>query len=245
MPKDFAELLEKLPAEALPVEPPRRINQRTQRWIELMLVLGVAFASSIFVSIQILMGARGSSNGGFDWADSILHELIALSLLGYLLNRRGIRFADLGLRWSFRDVVRGIPLAIAAYAAYYLGGAALRWIHWELIPVVGGKATAREVFGHATGMAIVAMLVNPFYEELIVRAYLMTEIRELTGSWKLAILASFAVQTSYHLYYGWVEALSMGCLFLVYSVYYARTRRATPIVAAHGILDLVSLIGLR
>lgn len=239
MPRDFAEFLEKLPAEALPAEPPRKLSERTQRWIELALVLSVAFAGSIFGSIQILMGTRGSSNLGPEWGNSILHEVIGLSLLGYLLYRRGRRFSDLGLRWSFRDLIRGALLVVAGYVAWYCGCIFLQWLHGLVAPSLGGGVTAKELFGRTTAMTIVLMLINPFYEELIVRAYLMTEIRELTGSWKLATVASVAVQTSYHLYYGWIGALSLGCMFLVYSIYYARTRRATPLVLAHGFLDLL------
>ena len=88
------------------------------------------------------------------------------------------------------------------------------------------------------------MLLNPFFEELIVRAYLMTEIRELTGSAWLAGAASVALQTAYHLYYGWERALSLGFLFLAFSIYYATRRKATPIVVAHGIFDIWGLVRL-
>lgn len=244
MPKDFAEFLENLPAEALPARPPRKVSDKTVRWIELTLVLSVAFANSIFGSIQILIGARGASNVGPEWTNSIIHEVIGLSLLGYVLYRSGRRFADLGLRWSFRDLIRGPVLAIAGYVAWYGGCILLQWLHRLVAPSLAGGVTAREMFGHSTPFAIVLVLINPFYEELIVRAYLMTELRELTGSWKLAIAVSAAAQTSYHLYYGWVGALSLGCMFLVYSIYYARTRRAAPIVLAHELLDLLLTVRL-
>jgi len=52
-------------------------------------------------------------------------------------------------------------------------------------------------------------LLNPFFEELIVRAYLMTEIMDLTGSAMLAIATSVLLQASYHLYYGWFGALAL------------------------------------
>ncbi len=91
-------------------------------------------------------------------------------------------------------------------------------------------------------MAIPYSLLNPFFEELIVRAYLMTEVRALTGSWMLATALSVVVQFSYHLYYGWEGAIALSFLFLVFSIYYARTQRATPIIVAHGIFDIWGLV---
>jgi len=88
------------------------------------------------------------------------------------------------------------------------------------------------------------MLLNPFFEELIVRAYLMTEIGELTGSWILAVGVSVVFQAGYHIYYGWPVAVSLGFQFLVFALYYAKTRRAAPIILAHGIFDFWALIRL-
>ncbi|MGO9543681.1 MAG: CPBP family intramembrane glutamic endopeptidase [Rhodomicrobium sp.] len=103
-------------------------------------------------------------------------------------------------------------------------------------------STVRDIFGRPSIMAIPYSLLNPFFEELIVRAYLMTEVRALTGSWMLATALSVVVQFSYHLYYGWEGAIALSFLFLVFSIYYARTQRATPIIVAHGIFDIWGLV---
>lgn len=42
-------------------------------------------------------------------------------------------------------------------------------------------------------------LLNPFFEELIVRAFLISETVALSGSATIAVALSVAVQTSYHL----------------------------------------------
>jgi membrane protease YdiL (CAAX protease family) len=86
--------------------------------------------------------------------------------------------------------------------------------------------------------AIPFFLLNPFFEELIVRAYLMTEVRELTGSSLAAIVVSVALQTSYHFVWGWRVVITNFFIFLVFAIWYAATRRATPVILAHGIFDL-------
>jgi len=80
-------------------------------------------------------------------------------------------------------------------------------------------------------MLIPYTFVNPFYEELIVRAYFMTELLELTSSSILAVAASVALQFSYHLYSGWLTAAALSAGFLIFSLYCLRTRKATSLVA--------------
>ncbi len=82
------------------------------------------------------------------------------------------------------------------------------------------------------------MAVGPFYEEMIARAFTMSEVEALTGSAGLAIAASVLLQTSYHLYLGLPNALAAGAAFLVSACYYARFRRVTPVILAHALWNL-------
>jgi len=90
-------------------------------------------------------------------------------------------------------------------------------------------------------LVVVQVVVNPFFEELIVRAYAMTEVLGLTGSGALAVLVSVGVQTFYHLYQGIPLALAHGATFSVFSLYYLKTRRIAPVVLAHLYRDLGGL----
>ena len=65
-------------------------------------------------------------------------------------------------------------------------------------------------------MAVPYSLLNPFFEELTVRAYLMSEVQDLTGSMNLAAFLSVVVQFSYHLYYGWTGAIALSFQFLIF-----------------------------
>jgi membrane protease YdiL (CAAX protease family) len=85
---------------------------------------------------------------------------------------------------------------------------------------------------------ILFQFLNPIFEELIVRAYLMTEIKALTGSASKAILASTLLQMSYHFYQGAPVAFAHGATFLLWSIYYAKTNRIAPIILAHLYSDV-------
>lgn len=113
------------------------------------------------------------------------------------------------------------------------------------VRVVATSPAAKTFFGHPSLLVAFAFcLLNPFFEELIVRAYLMTEIIELTGSSALAVVLSVVVQFSYHLYYGWTGAASLCFQFLTFALYYARSRRALPIIMAHGFFDVFGMLRL-
>jgi len=222
-------------------------NTKAGRWFELSLVLFVAFGSSIFNAIAILIYGLTSvapPPSNLHWVASALHEIGGLCLLGYMLWRRGRRFTDIGLRWSLRDAAVGLVVTFVTYIVYVAGATALNRMHVAMFGTLPQRTPPREIFGHATFAALLFALLNPFFEELTVRAYLMTEVIDLTGSVPLAVLLSTAVQFSYHLYYGWWTALKLAFQFLVMSLYYARWRRALPIILTHGFFDLWGVIRL-
>jgi len=135
-------------------------------------------------------------------------------------------------------------VTIVSYAAYGLGHALVQTIHHLVYGTWATGPTAIDFFGHPSVASIPLFLLSPIYEELIVRAYLMTEVIELTGSSALAVALSVGIQFSYHLYYGWAGALSLSLFFLALALYYARSRSVLPVIIAHGFVDVYVLIRL-
>jgi membrane protease YdiL (CAAX protease family) len=135
-------------------------------------------------------------------------------------------------------------LIIASYVSYSLGSVIVHVFRQVMFGTVREGPTAKDFFAHPSIVAIPFSLLNPFFEELIVRAYLMTEVIALTGSEAVAVVLSVVVQSSYHLYYGWGGAIAISFQFLVFAIYYAQTRRALPIIIAHGFYDVIALVRL-
>ena len=221
-----------------------QIIEKRRRWLEVFLVLIFTVGNSLVTAIFLLENSLGISlrmtTGRSLYA--IAHESASLLLLAYILSRRGLKLHNLGVQWSIRDVRVGVLVALVAGFAYFAGALFLQGLHYGLYGSIAKLLDARQFFANPSLAVIPFIILNPFYEELIVRAYLMTEVLELTGSKALAITISVLVQASYHLYYGWIGALSMAFLFLVFAIYYARSRRALPIIVAHGIFDLYAFI---
>ncbi len=82
------------------------------------------------------------------------------------------------------------------------------------------------------------LLAAPIFEETIVRAYLMTELIELSWPPWLAVVLSFLLQGSYHLYYGVSGAILVSAGFVVLSIYFAKSRRLMPVLLCHLLWDL-------
>jgi membrane protease YdiL (CAAX protease family) len=219
-------------------------NERRVRWFELSLVLVIAFGGSFLSSLYLMKAGKAGlpTVSEFRWARGFVQEIPCLFLLWYVLSRHRKSFRDIGLRWSVRDVAVGLGLALVSYLAYMIGGFIVYSMHRAFFPAGTSGVTAADLSSHSLLLAVPFVLINPFFEELIVRAYLMTEVKALTGSWFLASLSSVAIQWSYHLYYGWDASLSIAFTFLTFSIYFARTQKATPVVVAHGVLDLWALL---
>lgn len=221
--------------------------EKRRRWFELALVLLVAFAGPLFSAVySLISGTTPTSLLSLNarWAYDSIQESTALLLLAYTLWRRGLGFKSLGLFWRLRDILIAVPLVIVSYAADRLS---YRWIYYASLFLFLSRPSYRPAssfFGHPGWFGIAFALFNPFFEELIVRAYLMTEIIELTGSKALAVIASTTLQAAYHLYYGWAAALAIAFQFLILSLYYARWRRALPLIAAHAFFDVYATVRL-
>ena len=138
----------------------------------------------------------------------------------------------------------GVLVTGFSFAAYALGSTLIQVFHYSIYRSLATGPTSNDFFAHPSPAAIPYSLLNPFFEELIVRAYLVTEVIDLTGSSTLAVALSVAVQFFYHLYYGWAGAISLSFLFLALALYYARSRCAFPVIVAHGFFDVYALIRL-
>jgi membrane protease YdiL (CAAX protease family) len=229
----------RLPNVAAPEEgAPKRL-----RALELGLVLLVVFSQLVAISVYaVFTGANlyGSSPGHAFTLVGILMELGGLALLRYVLFRQGRSFAGLGLGFSWNDIPKSVLVIILAYVAFIIW-----WIAISQTYRLMGRAlnSAPHNIDFLASMlsvwGILFLVLNPFFEELIARAYVISEIKFLTGSSTLAVLCSVVLQSSYHLYQGLVPALLTTSLFTVFSLYYVKTKRIMPVILAHMFFDFL------
>lgn len=223
-----------------PSETPRR------RWLGLGIVLLVSFGTFVASSAYYLSGQAGPSR----WQTSearlvagLITEATALAVLWYVLSgqQRGWRSIGWNLQWM--DIFRAVGVLTVSMLVTYVVWIA---VQLSLSAYSGHYLTPKSVRGMLgfgiSAFTIVLVCLNPFFEELIVRGYLMSEIVDLTGNGALAVVASVAVQMSYHLYQGLANGVVLTAIFIVFSTYFLRSRRIAPLVLAHFFLDAYALI---
>jgi membrane protease YdiL (CAAX protease family) len=216
---------------------PAQSREGAIRVLELGLVLFVGFAYSLVTSLhhQWLGATHGFDVSGHDptWVGlrDLAQGVPVICVLLYVLSRRGRGLREIGVtaRWS------DLPLGLALYALLPLVGVILLFLPSSR------PFLAAATFGwHArlstqvlAPLYLAGLLCAAAKEELLVRAYMMSEVLDLTGSAFLAVASSTCLQALYHLYQGRVLAFVQALTFLTYSLFYWKTRRATPVVLAH------------
>ncbi|HEY1502337.1 MAG TPA: CPBP family intramembrane glutamic endopeptidase [Acidobacteriaceae bacterium] len=225
--------------EAPALTPPRR-----ERWIDLLFVLAIVLWRPIFASTMYVLHwvSTSSNDSNLRVFDQMLAEAAGVAVLVYVLRKRNASIDELTRRPEWQDIPRALMLyigtCIAAAAAWY----PINFVSYVAVGHYPAHAQVGQLLGmQATVIWLVFQFVNPWYEELIVRGFLMTELSALTGV-RTAVIASTLVQVSYHLYQGWMNATAVGVIFLIFSIYYARTRRLLPIIIAHTLQDVLALM---
>lgn len=234
-------------ATVISTDPPAPV--KNLRALEFGLVFLIVFAPLLVVSIYtVATGSHlgGSTPGNAFTFTGILTELGSLALLSYVLFRQGRDLRSLGFGFSWKDIPRSLLVIVLAYLAFLAWWFAIVLIYRNLGRPLNSAPQNVEFMSSLLSISgVLFVLLNPFFEELIVRAYVISEVQFFTGSSVLAILVSVVIQSSYHLYQGVVPALLTTSLFTVFSLYYVRTRRITPVIIAHMFFDFVALVARR
>jgi membrane protease YdiL (CAAX protease family) len=212
------------------------------RWIDLGLVLMVAFSAPILGSAYLASHPSPHEYTGSRLVLGILSEAISLMLFLVLFKRQGRQLKDIGFSFHWTDLPKAIGLAVAAFM--------MMWIYYLTIPYVYFLITLNTFRGYPLSSTFPAslwfifpfLLLNPFFEETLVRGYLMTELIDLRKSVIFAAIISLLFQTSYHLYYGVFGAVMVGCGLSIFVIYYAKTRRLMPVILAHMIWDFTPIL---
>jgi len=217
-----------------------------RRLLAMGVVLSVSFAHFIATGFYYLFQKDKAITGyhsQFGVLIALLAELVSLFVLSFVLSEQGRSWAEIGWTPHWIDLLHGIFLIagsiIAARVVTLIFQLSVR-------SYTGHYVQPRAVHG-VTGagiswLTVLFVLVNPLFEELIVRGYTMSEVMGLGGSRTLAIFVSVLIQMSYHVYQGLARCIGLMAVFLVFSIYFSQTRRVVPVIIAHFWSDAFALM---
>lgn len=167
------------------------------------------------------------------FAGTATGELLALSVLVWLLRRRGVALADLGLG---RPTTRGALVLGMLVALVYAG-----------VTVAVNPAVAQYAV-EPTGLKLLAIaatvLVAGVVEEVIFRGYVMTTLAWMGHGRALQVLVSAITYALVH------PTASLAILFTfvlgaaLALVYLVGNRSLTPVIVAHMLVNLIIEPGL-
>lgn len=229
---------------AMPQLPPATTKQLSRK-LQFYLVLTVAFALPILTSSLVFFGHRNlpvATQGRV--LRAVVYEVVGLLCLYAALRYQKRNFTDIGARLPMRiaEVGHSFALFLGAFPLAVIVFLAVFAVYAALGHQVHRTFTDSALFGsRVTLLTVFWVFLNPFYEELIVRGFLITEVEHFYGSTALAIFVSVVLQSFYHLYQGLPAALVHASTFLLFSIYFVRNRRILPVVVAHLFLDVGAL----
>ena len=235
--------------ESIPSVGASEVAARKRRLLALGVVLLVSFLHfivmstySVFTGIYTSPGSSDLHQNQLRLASALIAELTSLMVLWYVLSQQGRTWRDIGWNPAWMDPVRGAGIIVLILIASYFANFHFQMFYRNLTGhyLQGKRVYGMLDFGIST-LSIAIVLVNPFFEEIIVRAYTMSEVLGLSGSQALAVVISVSIQMSYHFYQGLLRSITLAITFTVFSLYFAKTRRILPVILAHLFFDAYAL----
>lgn len=231
---------------ALAPTPDNALVALVARCRHLALVLWVSVSMPLLGSVYYSFGSTAPTTLSYQryhlWGGLIL-ETSGLLVLWYVMTNQNKTWRSIGWNPSLADVGRALGLFVACTAATWVAYISAQYLyHAYSGDFLRPKSLNSTLAFGISGLSVAFICLNPFFEELIVRAYTISELNDIGVNRALAIAISVAIQISYHLYQGLANVLMLTAVFIVFSIYYTRTRRIVPVVLVHLAFDAFWLV---
>lgn len=198
---------------------------------ELVLALGLCFGIPVIVStILLFRQAQVVRLTDRVLIRQMILELVCIGTAALLLWCRGWSFHRIGLRFSWRGIIAGFPLALVdlilnigsiVAIVYFYPSAEM---HIQYVPQA------------STGLFLTFLFLNSFYEEMAVSGYVITALSSRGAL--ISIGASAFIRLSYHLYYGPIAAITLLPMGILFAFVYWKWRNLWPLVSAHTLINI-------
>jgi membrane protease YdiL (CAAX protease family) len=230
------------PATAPEVGQQQAQVDRQHRRQDLAIILFLGFATNVVAAIYQLFVPVTANAGSVNirFLSGLVHQAGILLLFGILLRRQGRAFSDIGLSFHWKDPLRGLALAAGSWIYWYLSATFMALVYFWSGSQLHQRDPAVIFAGLWPALSLVYSMASAFYEEILVRGYFMTELIGLSCPVWLATVLSIALQTSYHFYYGFTNAILLSTGFAISAIYFARTRRLVPVILSHLFWNLLA-----
>jgi membrane protease YdiL (CAAX protease family) len=209
-------------------------------YLEVLAVLAIGVLPSLSNALGFL-AFPGSLSPYWVYVFEQSSQSICISFaVWYVIYRSGLPLDDFGLvRPGLLDFLLGAFLFIVGFTILAVSN--------EFLVKIGFQSAEVSYSVRGGGIDYLLMTImyttGAFGEELVTRAYLVTRMKQLTGSSFYAVaLAAFAF-ASYHIYQGMLGFLSIFALGFVYGAIYLRVRRVWSFTLGHAFINVIHDLG--
>jgi len=173
---------------------------------------------------------------------SILRDLALVALVLFFLWRNGESVVRIG--WTARHLVRDALLGVGLFVPTTLAAAGIDMGLRSLgLSGPGTEPPApTPAHGPQIALAVVLVVVVAVAEETIFRGYILSRLREWTGSAPLAVVLSAGIFAVGHGYEGSAGVVTVGFLGLVFAVVYLWRGSLVAPMVMHFCQDFVPLV---
>ena len=208
----------------------RKLSDRT----EFIVVTAIAFSWVTMSSLSILLsGVRRIELTTAAVLRSILIEVLILAAVIAILRIRGWTARRLGLEFSWKVALAGIPLFVIYLLVYSIAVTLVVMVFPAARTVWVFSVIPRAPFA----LILLFIILNSVFEELLVTAYVIESFARDGAA--LAITVSTLFRFGYHLYQGPLASLSIIPLGLLFGAMYWQRRNVWPLMVAHTLSNVV------
>lgn len=224
------------------------VSRRKALWIELGVVLSLFWLPNLVNGLAYYFASplRSPFRLPFDLTALLTgstHLVGAIAAVLFIAWVSGDGLAAFGIRrlpwWQV------LSATLATFIAIYLVMFSLEWSMHTLVPEFYksermAHMTLRPQYDYRSSPALVTVhfAFSSFAEELIMRAYLITRLRELTGKMWIGVFVSTALFAVYHIYQGQTAVVSVFGVGLALAVSFTASRSIWPAALAHWAIDI-------
>lgn len=229
-------------------------NPKLVRSFGLIIICLLAFFQTILYAFYLFISKDypeySSGTASFLLLGSAIEKILIIGLLFYILAlQKQNSLSYLGFSFNFKILLEswilflGVGVAVfLVYRGSVMGWQAIGGRGEDIYSFLSARSGSLNFIQGVGPISIFAMLINPFFEEILVRAYFTLEMEYLTQNVLIAVVTSLLLQGSYHLYQGLGPTLILSVGFTILAIYYKLRHQIVPVILVHLYYDFIALL---
>lgn len=167
-----------------------------------------------------------------------VYQILTLTFLYAFLRWRKWTIRNFNLQFHVKMVLVALVLIICRESLGY----AILFLLTKL-EIIGALPPREAVFNAGLLSTFLVVIINSFYEELLLVGYLFKRMENLPAV--VVLFVSFVVRASYHTYQGMEQLPFLFSIALAFGFYYLKYKKLWPLVIAHGLSNTFSFIHVK